>query len=103
MFQEYFVYFYAFCILLSFVVVMYLLNNRLNPAYKIAWIIPILLFPIFGGLFYLLFGSDQTKKKFLNEMKPINKKLKQSLNQSSNIIAEIESIDKRAANQSRYI
>ena len=103
MFQEYFVYFYAFCILLSFSVVMYLLNNRLNPAYKIAWIIPILLFPIFGGLFYLLFGSDQTKKKFLNEMQPINQKLKQSLNQSPTIINELESIDKRAANQSRYI
>ena len=103
MFQEYFVYFYAFCILLSFIVVMYLLNNRVNPAYKIAWIVPILLFPIFGGLFYLLFGSDQTKQKFLNEMQPINEKLKQSLNQTPEIIEEIQAIDKRAANQSNYI
>ena len=47
-FQEYFVYFYAFCVLLSVVVVMGILNNRLNPAYKIAWIIPIMLVPIFG-------------------------------------------------------
>lgn len=102
-FQQYFVYFYALCILLSVLVVMVIVNSRLNPAYKIAWIVPILLFPIFGGLFYLLFGSDQTKKKFLNEMQPINEKLKQNLNQSPKIIEEIEALDKRAANQSSYI
>ena len=73
-FQQYFVYFYALCILLSVLVVMVIVNSRLNPAYKIGWIIAIMAFPIFGGLFYLLFGSDQTRQKFLNEMLPIHKK-----------------------------
>lgn len=102
-FQQYFVYFYALCIILSILVVMVILNNRLNPAYKIAWIIPIMLFPIFGGLFYLLFGSDQTRQKFLNEMLPILKKMNHNLTQDSQVIQKIESMDKRAANQSRYI
>lgn len=102
-FQQYFVYFYALCIILSVLVVMVILNSRLNPAYKIAWIIPIMLFPIFGGLFYLLFGSDQTRKKFLNEMLPILKKMNHNLTQDSQIIQKIESIDKHASNQSRYI
>ena len=75
-FQQYFVYFYALCILLSVLVVMVIVNSRLNPAYKIGWIIAIMAFPIFGGLFYLLFGSDQTRQKFLNEMLPIHKKEK---------------------------
>ena len=61
-FQQYFVYFYAFCIILSIIVVMTIVNNRLNPAYKIAWIIPIMALPIFGGLFYLLFGSEHLSK-----------------------------------------
>ena len=30
-FQQYFVYFYAFCIILSIIVVMTIVNNRLNP------------------------------------------------------------------------
>ncbi|MTL34745.1 cardiolipin synthase, partial [Turicibacter sanguinis] len=102
-FQEYFVYFYAFCVLLSVVVVMGILNNRLNPAYKIAWIIPIMLVPIFGGLFYILFSSDQTRKKFLNEMKPINEKMRECLIQDVDITEKLKTLDKRAFNQSRYI
>lgn len=102
-FQQYFVYFYALCVLLSLIVVMTILNNRLNPAYKIAWIIPIMVFPVFGGLFYMLFGSDQTRLKFLKEMSPINEKMKHHLHQNSTIVAQLEQHSKRAANQSRYI
>ena len=102
-FQQYFVYFYALCVLLSLIVVMTILNNRLNPAYKIAWIIPIMVFPVFGGLFYMLFGSDQTRLKFLKEMSPINEKMKHHLHQNSTIVSRLEQHSKRAANQSRYI
>lgn len=102
-FQHLFVYFYALCVLLSLIVVMTILNNRLNPAYKIAWIIPIMVFPVFGGLFYILFGSDQTRLKFLKEMSPINDKMKQSLRQEMAITSELEEDNKYAANQSRYI
>lgn len=102
-FQYLFVYFYALCVLLSLIVVMTILNNRLNPAYKIAWIIPIMVFPVFGGLFYILFGSDQTRLKFLKEMSPINDKMKRSLRQDIAVTSELEQNNKRAANQSRYI
>ena len=37
-----------------------IINDKSNPAYKIAWLIPILLLPVFGGLIYILFGSDRT-------------------------------------------
>ena len=50
-FQNYFVYFYGICGVLSLICVFFILNNNSNPGYKIAWIIPILLFPIFGGIF----------------------------------------------------
>lgn len=42
---------------LSIVVVIYILSKPDNPMYKIAWIVPILIFPVFGGLFYLFFGK----------------------------------------------
>ena len=54
-FQKYFVYFYAICTVISILVTLYLVNNNhTNPAYKIAWMIPILLVPVFGGLFYIV-------------------------------------------------
>ena len=47
--------------LLSTVVVIYVLNKRQNASYQLAWIIPILVFPVFGALFYL-FKEFQTEK-----------------------------------------
>lgn len=48
-------------IILSAVIFVIILNSESNPAYKIAWIIPVALVPVFGSLLYLLshfnFGS----------------------------------------------
>lgn len=57
-FQEYFVYFYAMCTVLSMAVVLIIVNGNSNPGYKIAWLIPVLLVPVFGGLFYVIFGRQ---------------------------------------------
>ena len=41
----------------SLLIVLWLVNKDENPAYKISWIILILIFPIFGGLLYLFIGN----------------------------------------------
>lgn len=43
--------------ILSVVMVIWLIRKYDNPAYKTAWIVLILLFPIGGGLFYLIWGN----------------------------------------------
>ncbi|MFR4977398.1 MAG: PLDc N-terminal domain-containing protein [Butyricicoccus sp.] len=48
---------YRVCLIISAVMVIWLVRKYDNPAYKIPWIVLILLFPIFGGLFYLLWGN----------------------------------------------
>ena len=63
MFSDYFVYFYAFCELISIIVVLSIVNTDREPGFKIAWIIPILLFPVFGGLGYLLLGGTGLSKR----------------------------------------
>lgn len=42
---------------ISVITVIYILNKRGNPSYKIMWIIFILIFPIFGISVYLLWGT----------------------------------------------
>lgn len=42
---------------LSLIIVIWLVRKYDNPTYKITWIIIILLLPLFGGLFYLLWGN----------------------------------------------
>ena len=41
-------------VLVSLVVLGIILNSRMQIEYKLAWTIPIMLAPLFGGTFYLL-------------------------------------------------
>ena len=50
----------------SLCVCVYILNKHTKAAYKITWIFLIMLFPIFGGLLYILFHSLSTPRKFGN-------------------------------------
>ena len=38
--NNYFIYFYAFSVLLSLLLTLRIINNKSNPAFKIAWLIP---------------------------------------------------------------
>ena len=49
--------FYWCCIALSVVAAMLILGSSIDPAYKIAWLLLVLPFPVFGGIFYLLVGG----------------------------------------------
>lgn len=51
----------------SAVMVVFILSRDMHPSYKLAWIIPILLLPLFGGMFYLLFGTHAFRRKKLEE------------------------------------
>ena len=48
--------------LLSILVVLYIVYKDGNPAYKLAWVVPILAFPIFGGLLYVAMGNKHLRR-----------------------------------------
>jgi len=102
-FNDYFVHFYIVSTLLSVLAVIGILNGKSNPAYKIAWIIPILVFPIFGGLFYLMFGGHRTSKRNKLKMREITMIMENSLGQDIEIIKHLQQASKLAANQAKYI
>ena len=47
-------YFYLLCIAGGLVLTVYIINSDINAEYKIAWLVPILVFPPFGVPIYLL-------------------------------------------------
>ena len=102
-FNDYFVYFYGISILLSAIAVLSIISNKSNPGYKIAWIIPILLFPIFGGLFYIMFGMNQLSNREKKKMAVIGECTIKALQQEESILEELEKESSTAANQARYI
>ena len=72
--NEYFLLFYAVSLLLGVVLVLYIVSRNGNPAYKIAWIIPILALPIFGTLLFLVFGRDTLTKRERQRMDYVTEK-----------------------------
>lgn len=100
--NNYFIYFYAFSVLLSLLLTLRIINNKSNPAFKIAWLIPILLFPVLGGLVYLVFGSDRTGKYIRNKMGRIEKEMQDGISKA-NERSGIEKMPPAVVNQSHYI
>ncbi|MFV0480069.1 MAG: cardiolipin synthase [Anaerorhabdus sp.] len=87
----------------SIIVVIYLINQDLNPSYKLAWSILILTFPIFGGFFYLLFGNKKAPKALRRSMLSSIQKTLPLLSQDHSVLAEIEEQSKDGANQFKYV
>ncbi len=54
--HSYYIYISGGLAILSFLVVAYLITKDTNPAIKLAWIVPILMFPVLGGLMYIFYG-----------------------------------------------
>lgn len=102
-FNDYFFFFYIGSILLSAASVLWIINKRSNPTYKIAWIIPILLFPVFGVLFYIFFGLNKLSKWERRRMKTVGNKMAMALEPQQQIIAEIRQLNETAVIQSKYI
>ena len=60
------VYFYAIYQVFMAVLVIWIINQQGNPAFKLAWIVPILVLPVSGALFYV-FIKLQLGSRMLNK------------------------------------
>ena len=89
--------------LLTFCAVIYIIWRPNNPAVKLAWIVPILLFPLFGGVMYLFFGHVIVPKKLKESMERTNALVQKNLVQDEGIYKALSGEDQVAANQSGYI
>lgn len=96
-------YFYGLCRLAALLLVLRILYKNDNPAYKIAWIVPILLMPFFGGLLYLVFGKAHLNPREKARMRDVAGRYITALAQADEKSAQLEQLDPQAAVQSRYI
>ena len=101
-FSAYFVYFYWLCIALSVAAVLWIVGNKSDPGYKIAWIIPILLFPVFGGLIYLLLGGNRLSLRQRRKMQGMERQMVSALERDCKAGA-LSSYGADAVNQARYL
>ena len=101
--SEYSTYIYGGFTLITAIIVLYIINKQGNPTFKLAWILPILVIPVFGTLFYL-FVQFQIGTRLINyRLTQIIKKTKGYLKQDDKIIEEVRKEDKQVANLATYV
>ena len=101
--SQYTLYMNTVLILISIIITLYIVVKKDNPMYKLAWIIPILLFPVVGGVLYFIFGkrniSPKAKKRLIN----IYQKANANSQQDESVLQRLEEDNPFALKQSRYI
>ena len=102
-FSNYYFYVYVIFTAISVAAVLWILNDRINPAYKIVWILPIVVFPMFGGLFYIFFGRNKASRRTKKKLKRIGSKMTANLHQSKQVFERLQQQDLDASNQARYL
>lgn len=102
-FNEYLTYFYLLFILLGFSIIVDILNDASNPMFKLAWIIPILLVPVFGILIYIISNNQIIPKKINSILEYNKKKTKKYLEQDTRIFENIYNEDRHVSNLVKYV
>ncbi len=88
---------------LSLLMVLHIVSKDENPSYKIAWIILIMALPLFGGLFYLVFGNKRPSKGMRQLIDSEHKKIAELLDLDEGVLDEIANIDKRVMGIFKYL
>ncbi len=70
--ERYQVYGYGLSLVIGAALAIYILNDKSSPSFKLAWIVPVLLFPVFGGFMYVFVHLQQGNRRMnrrVNEVK----------------------------------
>ena len=95
-----FLFLYSMFGILSLIVVFFITSQRSNPTHKLAWVIPIMVFPVFGGLLYIILRTNGTSKSSDKDNSIYNRIL--PLMKQKKILLKAGKSGQSAANQSRY-
>lgn len=101
--QKYLVYLYGAYLILTAVVVVIIINKEGSPDFKLAWMVPMLIFPVFGTLLYI-FVSMQVGSRMMNrKLTRIIHETRKYVNQESRVLEELEAENPRVASLARYV
>ncbi len=102
-FRDYWRWFTFVMGLISVIAILAIISDKTDPSYKIAWIIPILVLPIFGVMLYLLFGGNRLSLRLKRKMASFNLVLQSALHSDQAVCARLEDACPAAARQARYL
>ncbi len=102
-FNEYFSFYFAFASLLELSFVLTIIYSQRNMAYKLAWIVVILMFPLFGAAVYLIFCGNHISESSRKKMSSITTITESAAERCDDVLDALAECDPDAARQSAYI
>ncbi|SEW23987.1 cardiolipin synthase [[Clostridium] fimetarium] len=100
---DYTVFIYGAFTLLSGAVLIYIINDDQNASFKMAWIIPVLVIPVFGTLLYLFMKFQFGTKFIKRSMDDTGKIIKPLLIQNPDVLNSLQEINPNEAGLVRYL
>lgn len=101
--SNYLVYIYGGMLALTALVVIYILNEKSNPSFKLAWVIPVLVIPVFGTFLYL-FVQFQIGTKWINwRLKDVGDETSPYLEQNPVTEKRLKEVSREKANLAIYL
>lgn len=100
---RYGLYIYVIFILMSVTVILLIVSKQDNPIYKLAWVIPIALFPLLGWALYLLVGRESLSRRVRKRFEENSRALHLLAEQDSALLDEIGRSDPAVYRQIRYL
>lgn len=88
---------------LCVIVVLWIVNRNINPYYKLAWTILVLMFPIFGVTLYLLFGESRIASATETAFEQKRAESQEYMKESEATRKRLEEEDCSISKQSAYI
>ena len=89
--------------ILSIVTVLFVINERGNPAIKTSWIVFILVTPIFGSLLYILMGGKRPRRHLRKACETAEKRNAVYRKENTEISEKFKGEDEGLYVQSRYL
>lgn len=98
-----FFWYYALSIVLAVIVALDITNANMNTSFKLAWMITVLIFPIFGTPLYLIFSKSRNNRRIGKRFKNYREMMRHTMPSDEDNIAEIAKDDPEIARNLKYI
>lgn len=102
-FENFLPHIYGGTFVFTVVMVLYLLNNRMNPSAKITWLIVVMLLPVFGALLFWYTQSDIGHRALKGRYNKLTSETENSIPQSETVVDRLSDECSGAAALARYL
>lgn len=101
--QGYALYAYGVFTLLSTATAIVIINRPGNPGFKLAWMVPMIIAPVFGVMLYI-FVETQVGVRILNaRLNELSKRMRHFLKQDPKVLEKLDQEERQVSNLATYV